>query len=114
MKKTITLLSLLFILITTICFGNDVPAENTASDEYNSLILLGENYKEQNDLTNALLSYQKAISLNPNCGDAHKGIAKIYANMKRYEDAVREFEKAIGILQSFVDNEIASINDRSG
>ncbi len=100
MNKKITLIFVLSVFFYGHCFGNEALVQNDKQIDANGYILQGENYKKENQLHKALVSYQKAVKEAPENADAHVGIAKIYARLKEYGQAAKEFKIAINLDQN--------------
>jgi tetratricopeptide (TPR) repeat protein len=71
-------------------------------DNWSALIGLGWiYYGRDNDLDAAVLTFQKAISLDPERGDGYFEIGKILAREKRYAEADIWFAKALEVYPTY-------------
>jgi tetratricopeptide (TPR) repeat protein len=50
---------------------------------------------EGGDVSAALLSYQRALSLNPDYPEAHYNLATIYEQLQKYDEAITEYQTAV-------------------
>ncbi len=57
--------------------------------------LLGEYYRKNNDLTNSVTYYQKAVNLKPNYSQTYLSLAAVYLEQKNYQDAIEFVNKYI-------------------
>jgi tetratricopeptide (TPR) repeat protein len=57
--------------------------------------LLGNTYMSTSDYGSAETAFHKAIDLNPNAYVAHSQLARIYANQKRFPEAIAQAQAAV-------------------
>jgi tetratricopeptide (TPR) repeat protein len=55
--------------------------------------LLGDSYIQLHDFPNAELAYRKAIELEPEDQEHHRGLAQALAGEEKYEDALAEYKR---------------------
>jgi tetratricopeptide (TPR) repeat protein len=55
----------------------------------------------QGDMSSAAYYYQRAISLNPDYAQAHYGLANVYEDLQKYNDAITEYSQAIRLDSRF-------------
>lgn len=71
------------------------------ADAYHNLaniqISLFEQTKDEKYLNGAIANYQTAAKYNPTLWQSHQNLGAIYFNLGRRDEAVNEFEKALGI-----------------
>ena len=66
-----------------------------SSNDYWSNYFLAEYYRDNNDLSNALIYYKKAADLKPNFSQTYLGLSKIYIEQKDYQNALNSLNKYI-------------------
>jgi hypothetical protein len=66
--------------------------------EYNSIFDNGIKLDNDNKKNEALVQFQKCISLNPNDADAYGAVANILADMKIFESSFIAFKRALELL----------------
>lgn len=91
----------ILLLISNFCFA-DTPEEQTGLEGKKvkspyHFRDLGDEFSKQNKNTKALEAYKKAISLDAKMFSAHIGAGRMYARLKDYASAIKEFETAIKI-----------------
>ncbi len=68
------------------------------TEKYNSIFNEAINMGSEGKQNDALILFQKCVSLHPNDGDAFGEIANILANMKIFENSFIAFRKALELL----------------
>jgi len=66
-------------------------------DNYAPYYNLGVTYTEQGDYDKAQQCHEKALSLNPACGEAYNNLAGIFTMTGRLDEAMRLYDKAMQI-----------------
>jgi len=84
------------ISIEHLAILNDMD-EGVIGKEYTICLFKGGNYSFNNELSQAIAEFQKAIQINPNYARAHNGLGIIYLSMGQSQQAIAEFQKAIDI-----------------
>ncbi|NEQ16891.1 MAG: tetratricopeptide repeat protein, partial [Moorea sp. SIO3E2] len=61
------------------------------------ILLLGEALVKQNSLDKAIISYQKAIKLNPGIAELHNKLGEVYLKKYQFDEAIACFREAIAL-----------------
>lgn len=61
---------------------------------------LGLRLKKTGDLKNAFACYNRAIELNPNCGEAYMGLGEIYQIQQNSKEAVAFYRQGLKLINS--------------
>ena len=72
---------------------DDKNDEDVAYDHW----LEGEDYRGESKFDEAIVEYQKAISLDPNQADSHFRLGWVYVQQKKLEDAIAPLQKSIAL-----------------
>lgn len=75
------------------------PKKDQAEAAYH--VQLGDAYRAKKDFENAKKSYDKALELRKEYADALLGMAVLYWNQKKNDDAIKWFEKAASARSKF-------------
>lgn len=98
--KSCCILSIL-LAISNLCYADTIKDKAVSEEEKDNSPYyfrnLGDELSRQNKNTEALESYKKAISLDAGIVDSHIGAGRMYARLKDYDNAIKEFEAAIKI-----------------
>jgi Tfp pilus assembly protein PilF len=85
-------------LLLALCFvGCKRKAGSTgeAADQFLRLMIVGKNYLDQGDATNALATYRKAQAIFPNDADLHLNLANSYLIGGAAAEAIREADEVL-------------------
>lgn len=91
MKKLI--ITLLFIIVSFFAYTPKAGAES-ATTYYNQ----GIDYYRANEIQSSILSFKKAIELDPKFYEAYYNLAQIQESYKYFNDAIATYEKLIEIM----------------
>jgi tetratricopeptide (TPR) repeat protein len=69
----------------------------TRPDDPLALVLLGDAYRDEDDLRQARICYGKALDLDANCFEAHVSLGKLHSEQKQYEQAEAAYQQALTI-----------------
>jgi predicted O-linked N-acetylglucosamine transferase (SPINDLY family) len=72
-------------------------------DDETTQLNLGNMYKELNRFDEALMCYEKSISINPSFVEAFNNKGNLLKEMNRFDEALMCYEKSISINPSFVE-----------
>jgi len=103
-------------------FGNSDDSHDHScqakADELEARNLTGSSYKllDAGEVFAARTLFKKALKLDPESADAHRGLALTYSATNELDKAIRELTKAISIRPSFADahNDLGIIYDKKG
>ncbi|NEO44854.1 MAG: tetratricopeptide repeat protein [Moorea sp. SIO4A3] len=70
---------------------------NPTQSKINQILLLGEALVKQNSLDKAIISYQKAIKLNPGIAELHNKLGEVYLKKYQFDEAIACFREAIAL-----------------
>jgi superkiller protein 3 len=87
MKKSLSLIVLILVLMTSIAWG--LSEEEWFNKGYQA--------GEAGNLDEAIRCYKKAITIDPNYAPAYNNLGGIYGNKGMLDDAIVEYKKAIAI-----------------
>lgn len=85
-----SLFLLCFVLLTGCLFKTDKETISTKGIRYKAI-----EYSKKGEFDSALAEINKAIELNPNCGDSYRIRGVIYSNRGEAEKSMADFNKAI-------------------
>ena len=74
---------------------NEIAVLSANSNDFWANYLLAEYYRDNFDNTNAIIYYNKAISLKPNYSQSYLGLGKAYLDNKEFQSAIDNFTKYI-------------------
>jgi predicted O-linked N-acetylglucosamine transferase (SPINDLY family) len=80
--------------------GKAIEINSTEPIYYNNI---GNAFKAQGNLKQAVSSYQKALLLKPNFAEALVSMGSVYIELDRLEEAISCFKKALQFKQNFAD-----------
>ena len=72
----------------------------SATNDFWSIFLLAQYYRDNGDYNNAISYFQKAINLKPDYSQNYLGLAQCYSEMGDYKNAVNNLNKYIGYNQN--------------
>ncbi|MFI3219494.1 MAG: tetratricopeptide repeat protein, partial [Methylococcales bacterium] len=87
--------------------------------ELDALIDQGNELEDLNRLEDALASYDKALSINPNYARAHSNRGNVLQSLNRFEDALKSYGRALAIRPEYAEafynrgNALQAIKDLS-
>jgi len=93
-KKIITL-----ILLVTLSVFADAFAKDSAKEALDA----GAEFVKQSKYDEAIISYSRAIEVNPNYGEAYYGRGFAYGHKGDYDKAIDDFTKVIILSPGFAD-----------
>jgi len=98
------ILAKIFIKINEWKKAKDILS-NLADRDNNPAIwfFLGNCYYAENNFTNALLFYEKAICKLPKMAEAYNNIGCMYGFLKQFDNAKKNFETALSIRNEYMD-----------
>lgn len=72
----------------------------SATNDFWSIFLLAQYYRDNGDYNNAISYFQKATNLKPDYSQNYLGLAQCYSEMGDYKNAVNNLNKYIGYNQN--------------
>lgn len=72
----------------------------SATNDFWSIFLLAQYYRDNGDYNNAISYFQKATNLKPDYSQNYLGLARCYSEMGDYKNAVNNLNKYIGYNQN--------------
>ena len=72
----------------------------SATNDFWSIFLLAQYYRDNGDYNNAISYFQKATNLKPDYSQNYLGLAQCYSKMGDYKNAVNNLNKYIGYNQN--------------
>lgn len=72
----------------------------SATNDFWSIFLLAQYYRDNGDYNNAISYFQKATNLKPDYSQNYLGLAQCYSEMEDYKNAVNNLNKYIGYNQN--------------
>lgn len=72
----------------------------SATNDFWSIFLLAQYYRDNGDCNNAISYFQKATNLKPDYSQNYLGLAQCYSEMGDYKNAVNNLNKYIGYNQN--------------
>jgi hypothetical protein len=84
-------------LLLALCLAGCKRADSSKgpSDEFLRLMVVGKNYLERGDTTNAIATYKKAQAIYPNDADLHLNLANSYLPGGAAMEAIREADEVL-------------------
>ncbi len=92
-----------------------MKAGKMTNTDFRPFYYAGNTYYKKKDYKPAEKYYNKALKIAPESGDIHNNLAWVYIDTGKYEDAVREAEKALSTKKSpYYLNTLAHVYHRMG
>jgi tetratricopeptide (TPR) repeat protein len=76
-------------------------------EDPHALVLLGEAYRDEDDLMQASACYQKALEFDPNCYEAHVAVGDMHSEQGEYASAEAAYQRALAIRSDLADVHVA-------
>lgn len=80
--------------------NKQISALASATNDFWSIFLLAQYYRDNGDYNNAISYFQKAVTLKPDYSQNYLGLAQCYSEMGDYKNAVSNLNKYIGYNQN--------------
>ena len=80
--------------------NKQIYALASATNDFWSIFLLAQYYRDNGDYNNAISYFQKAVTLKPDYSQNYLGLAQCYSEMGDYKNAVSNLNKYIGYNQN--------------
>lgn len=77
--------------------GIDCIERQSTQPKNTQILLLGETLVKQGCLDKAIISYQKAIKLNPGLAELHNKLGELYLKKYQFDEAIACFREAIAL-----------------
>jgi predicted O-linked N-acetylglucosamine transferase (SPINDLY family) len=77
--------------------------DSTVVEAVEALINQGNELEDLNQLDQALASYDKALSINPNYARAHSNRGNVLQSLKRFAEALASYQRAIAIRPDYAE-----------
>lgn len=90
----VVILGIVFVLAAIV--GTDIVSSVSKERKVQAQLVLGQKYLNELNYEQAIIAYEEAIKIEPNCVEAYLGLAEVYVILSDYE-------QAIGVLQNGYD-----------
>jgi len=95
-------------------YGNDTIKKESLKIMYQVYFSIGNNYFKNNELGNAILSYDSALSINPNYTKAIVNKAMVYIKMENNDKFTETIDLAISQYKAQNDtNQVSALNKKA-